>query len=204
MTDSTELAPRDREIEFRDDWTPAVPQSKDSPAVRDIICGRIAQGETMHQILQDPNRPAYLPNYRQVWKWLTDPRDRHAEFRDMFLRAQQSYTFNILERAEHHALQPMLGWTWDEKKGWRQDSYAIQHLRVLLEHFRWRSKNILPYLFGNTLRVETKDTTEDKGPRIDWTKLSDSAIREVQAAMYWPEDQQRDERVVGEGGGNDK
>lgn len=189
-----------KEIEVRQDDTPAVPNSKDTPRVRDEICGRIAHGETLHQILQDPNRPAYLPSYSQVWKWLSDPRDRHAEFREQFLRAQQAYTFHVLEMGERHAMDPALGWTWDEKKGWTQDTYAIQHLRVLLEHFRWRAKNILPYLFGNTLRVETKDTTEDKGPRIDWSRLSDSAIREVQAAMYWPEDQQRDERVVGEGG----
>lgn len=185
-----------------DDHTPAVPGTKDTPAVRDEICGRMAEGESLHQILKDPDKPAHLPTYRNVMKWLHDPRDRHREFREQFFRAQRAFTFYYLDHGESEAMSKEDGWMWSAKKQcYVPDNYAIQHMRVILEHARWRAKVVLPDLFGDKMRLDVTERDDEPGPRIDWTKLSDSALREVRNAMYYPDEQdgaKPDERVVGE------
>jgi len=171
--------------------------STDTDQIRDEICSRIAAGETLSAICASDTEDR-LPNYRTIMRWLHDPGDNHAIFRRQFERAQMAYTWSWLDTAEARLLDHEVGWLFSEKKNCRvPDNYAISHLREIMQHARWRAKSLLD-MFGDRIRVETEERESDSQPRIDWTKLSDSALREVQAAIYYPDEQGNDPRVVNE------
>jgi len=176
--------------------------SKDTPRVREEVLTKVAEGNTLHSVLKDPNRPGYWPSYEAFLSYVHDPMDRHLELRQQFIRAIQAYSQYHLDVAEEKLYDPDVGWMWSEKhQEWRPDSYSVTHLREVMSHSRWRVKTVIPVLYGDKMQVDVNKTETPSGPRIDWSKLSDSALKEVRNAMYNPDDPPEQSRIVSEGEG---
>lgn len=103
--------------------------------IGDIICERIAHGETLRTIIRDEN----MPEQRQVYKWL----EIHEDFRQQYAHARA-------RQADYYAEQIV-----DEAFS----SHDAQIGRLRMEALKWVASKLAPKKYGDKVEVETKGDT---------------------------------------------
>ena len=121
----------------------------------DIICERIADGESVRQIAAD----AEMPAKSTIFKWLAD----HEEFSDQYARACETRAdeifdeiFDIADNAENDWMER------SEKRGggWEINGEHIQRSRLRIDARKWALARMNPKKYGD--RIQHADT--DGGP----------------------------------------
>ena len=100
--------------------------------VGDIICQRIAEGETMRTICQDSN----MPSYGQITRW----RRKHSEFNDMLKMARS-------DRAEFYHDQLIHAAESTKTK----DEAVVQ--RVKVDAYKWAAEKGNPDAYGARTKI---------------------------------------------------
>ena len=113
--------------------------SKNTDALTEEICGRLASGEPMSKITKD----AHMPDKATVYKWL-----RHDdEFRNLYELARQdgahTYASEISEIVD---VEPNK--TYDEHGNMRYDPASIAYNRLRMDARKWLAAKYLPKVYG--------------------------------------------------------
>jgi hypothetical protein len=119
-----------------------------SPEIADLICERIADGESVRAICADDN----MPSKSMVFRWLS----AHEEFRDQYARAKEA-------QAEHMA-DEMLDIADDGSNDWMERRNAdgstyevvngehIQRSRVRIDARKWLLSKLAPKKYGEKIQ----------------------------------------------------
>lgn len=118
-------------------------------AIADAICERIADGESLRSICDDPEMPARST----VFKWLS----RHTAFADQYARAREAQADAIFDDILSIADTPVIGEkTKTDSEGKTETTTAdmIEHRRLQVDARKWMAGKLRPKKYGDKLDVE--------------------------------------------------
>jgi len=98
----------------------------------DEICNRLATGETLRTIIQEP----HMPDRATIYRWM----EIHESFRD-------NYTHAKSQQADHYFEQII-----DESFS----SHDAQIGRLRMDALKWVASKMQPKKYGDKLEIETK------------------------------------------------
>ena len=139
-----------------------------SEHIANVICIRIAEGESLRKILRDDGMPAQST----VYEWLL----RHPEFAEQYTRAREeqadSLADEIIDIADE---QPEIVAVVDKKTGalieHKLDGAFLQWQKNRIEARKWTAMKLKPKKYGDRMAVEgveggaaikTEDASADK------------------------------------------
>jgi hypothetical protein len=130
----------------------------------DIICERLADGESLRTICDDADMPARST----VFRWLS----LHKEFSDQYARAKEVQAEVLADELISIADDGRNDWM--ERKdadgeniGWRENGEALRRSALRIDTRKWVAAKLLPKKYGEKIAVggskdmdpiETKDT----------------------------------------------
>lgn len=130
----------------------------------DIICERLADGESLRTICDDEDMPARST----VFRWLS----LHKEFSDQYARAKEVQAEVLADELISIADDGRNDWM--ERKnedgeniGWRENGEALRRSALRIDTRKWVAAKLLPKKYGEKIAVggskdmdpiETKDT----------------------------------------------
>lgn len=125
--------------------------------VADVICERIAEGESLRSICKDEK----LPSLATVFKWLT----QQPAFAEQYARAREEQADALADEILHIADTPKLGVkTKINEKGEIETTEAdmIEHRRLQVDARKWIAAKLKPKKYGDKISQEL--TGKDGGP----------------------------------------
>ncbi len=125
----------------------------------DLICSRIAEGESMRSISRDEN----LPAMSTLFKWLRT----HSEFSEQYARAKEQSTDALFEDLLDIADDGTNDWMekHDEEGGcigWRENGEAMQRSKLRVDVRKWALSKLKPKKYGDKIQQEISGP--DGGP----------------------------------------
>lgn len=128
--------------------------SEFSQETADIICGRLAEGESLRRICKDEDMPASST----VFKWLA----AHREFSEQYTRAREAQADamadEILEIADEGRNDTYMG----EDGVERTDHDVIARSRLRVDARKWLASKMAPKKYGD--KVTQEHTGPNGGP----------------------------------------
>ena len=116
-----------------------------SEEICDEICARLASGEPVTKITQDP----HMPGMTTIYMWLR----RHDDFRKMYEEARKDGAHTFADQIAQIIDQKPLEVT-DEQGNVRYDSASIAWNRLRMDGRKWLAAKYLPKVYGERLGVE--------------------------------------------------
>lgn len=121
--------------------------------VADVICERIAAGESVRAICRDEDMPAQST----VFAWLA----RHESFAEQYARAKEAQAEFMADEIVEIADDGRNDWMerlGDEGQGigWQLNGEHVQRSRLRLDSRKWLLSKLLPKKYGDRLDVNTK------------------------------------------------
>lgn len=110
-----------------------------SAALADIICDRIADGESLRKICNNEE----MPNKATVFRWLAS----HQEFSDQYAKARESQADTLFDEVLAIADQ------YDSA----QDKIEVDHInraRLRIDARKWMAGKLRPKKYGDKLELE--------------------------------------------------
>lgn len=122
-----------------------------SKGLADLICERLADGESLRTICSDED----MPNRSQVFRWLGE----HPEFADQYARAREAQAEALVDEAKEIVDDGRNDWMERLGKegqpvGWVINGEAVQRSRLRAEHRRWAAEKLKPKVFGVRQTIE--------------------------------------------------
>lgn len=116
-----------------------------------LICERIADGETLRAICADADMPAKAT----VFGWLVN----HKEFSDRYARAREAQGDALIEEAREIVDDGTNDWMERQDKegrniGWQINGEAVQRSRLRAEQRRWEAAKLKPTVYGDKQFIE--------------------------------------------------
>lgn len=122
-----------------------IPEWKYTDEIGEIICGRLAEGESIRTICKDPD----LPSHPTIFKWL----DKHPEFAARYARARTLQADKLFDEIEAIAdSQEGDVIIVDGKEMVNYDAIARAKLRI--DTRKWMAGKLRPSKYGEKLEVE--------------------------------------------------
>lgn len=127
--------------------------------IRDVICERIAGGESLRAICDDEA----LPAMSTVFKWLAED----EKFSEQYARAREAQADalfdDILTIADDGRNDWMERTNADgESIGWRENGEALRRSQLRVEARKWMASKLLPKKYGD--RITQEHVGKDGGP----------------------------------------
>jgi hypothetical protein len=137
--------------------------------IADLICIRIACGESVVSISKDPE----MPCQKTIYKWLF----RHEEFVQKYARAREAQaevyaaeTIDIADDTKHDTHVTEYG---DGTKRESPDTEWISRDRLRCDMRRWAASKLAPKKYGD--KIVQQVTGADGGPlTVSWKKAEDT------------------------------
>jgi hypothetical protein len=133
--------------------------TKYSEEIANVICGRLAEGESLRSICGDEN----MPGLRTVFDWLAD--DRYEGFRIKYARAREAQADALFDEMIDIADDGRNDWM--EKKnadgeniGWTENGEALRRSDLRIKTRQWMASKLQPKKYGEKLAL----TDSDGGP----------------------------------------
>ncbi len=135
-----------------------------SQEVADIICERIADGESLRAICSEEN----MPNKATVFRWLS----KHQEFSDQYARArdEQAETLfdEILDIADDGRNDWMAAHDEYEGFGWKENGEAIRRSQMRIDARKWMAGKLKPKKYSDK-HIVAGDPDSPVRMEIVWT-----------------------------------
>lgn len=130
-----------------------MPASSYTDEIADVICERIANGESLKAICAEDG----MPSQSMVFRWLADP--AKEEFRERYARARESQADALFDEILSIADTPVMG----EKTKTDADGNTevmtgdmIEHRKLQIDARKWLAGKLRPKKYGDKLELETK------------------------------------------------
>lgn len=127
--------------------------TKYSEEIASVICGRIAEGESLRSICESND----MPGLRTVFDWLAD--ERYASFRTKYARAREVQADALFDEMIDIADDGRNDWM--EKKnadgesiGWSENGEALRRSDLRIKTRQWMASKLQPKKYGDKLDVE--------------------------------------------------
>lgn len=125
----------------------------------DLICERIAEGESLRSICSDEEMPAL----RTVFGWLAD--ERHEAFRTKYARAREVQADALFDEMIDIADDGRNDWM--ERKddeggniGWRENGEAMRRSDLRIKTRQWMASKLQPKKYGEKLDLNVAGRLE--------------------------------------------
>lgn len=139
--------------------------SKFTQKLADIICERIADGESLRLICQSDEMPARS----SVFKWLSE----NKTFSDQYARAREAQADlladEILSISDDAARD-----TIDTENGERANNEWIARSRLRVDARKWLASKMAPKKYGDKV---TQELTGPNGGPVEFTKIERTIVR---------------------------
>lgn len=117
----------------------------------DLICRRIAEGESARGICRDDDMPSLVT----VFAWL----DKHPEFLSQYNRAREMQADSLVEEALEIVDDGRNDWMErldknNQPLGWIVNGEAVQRSRLRADHRRWWAAKLQPKKYAEKQAVE--------------------------------------------------
>jgi hypothetical protein len=148
-------------------------KSKFDQAIADLICKRIAEGESLRGILR---KSPELPHMSTIMKWLAD----FKPFAEQYARARELQADALVEESLEIADDGTNDWMEKldkdgENIGWQVNGEALQRSKLRVEQRRWWAGKLKPKVYSDKLNVEHSGS-------LDITTMSrEDLLAELQA-----------------------
>ncbi|MBW9076937.1 terminase small subunit protein [Rhizobium pusense] len=126
--------------------------TKYSEEIANIICGRLAEGESLRSICGDESTPCL----RTVFDWLAD--DRYEAFRIKYARAREAQADALFDEMIDIADDGRNDWM--EKKnadgeniGWTENGEALRRSDLRIKTRQWMASKLQPKKYGEKLAL---------------------------------------------------
>lgn len=125
----------------------------------DIICERLADGESLRSICDDDAMPAKST----VFKWLS----QDETFADQYARAREaqadSLADDILPIADDSRNDWLKKWgEEDENAGWVQNAEAMRRAQIRIDARKWLAGKMAPKKYGDATMLKHADADGQK------------------------------------------
>lgn len=127
--------------------------------IADMICERLADGESLRSICEDEAAPARST----VFRWLS----LHPEFQDQYAHAREAQADTIFDDILEIADDGRNDWM--EKKdsegeniGWRENGEALRRSALRVDARKWMAGKLRPKKYGD--KVVNEHSGPDGGP----------------------------------------
>lgn len=118
----------------------------------DIICERIANGESLRAICEDED----MPDKATVFRWLADK--AHESFRDQYARAREAQADALVDDILSIADDGTNDWM--EKRdaegeaiGWRENGEAMRRSQLRIDARKWIAGKLKPKKYGDKIEI---------------------------------------------------
>ncbi len=145
---------------------------KFSDTMADLICGRMAEGETLRQICRDPAMPARATVYR----WLSKNsgfRDQYAQARELLVEA---WADEILDIADDGTTDYVTKVGRNGAEYEAVDQEHIQRSRLRVDTRRWLLSKLKPGQYGDHMEVEHTGAVDHRHHISDREKMRRMAL----------------------------
>lgn len=148
-----------------------------SQQMADLICERLANGESLRTICGDEG----MPDKSTVFRWLA----AHEDFATIYARAREVQAEVLADELIEIADDGRNDWmerrgAEDENIGWRENGEAMRRSQLRIATRQWIAERMLPKKYGNKTQLE--HTGKDGGP-IQTEGLSDNEVARRVAFM---------------------
>lgn len=127
-----------------------------TPELADLICERIANGESLRSICRDDAMPACS----SVFKWLNE----NKSFSEQYARAREAQADALFDDVLDIADDARNDWMEthaEDSMGWRVNGENIQRSRLRVDARKWMAGKLAPKKYGE--KVTTELTGKDGG-----------------------------------------
>lgn len=129
-----------------------------SQEIADVICQRIADGESLRAICRDENMPAMS----SVFRWLAD--DANSGFREQYAHAREVQAESMAEEILEIADDGTSDTYKDDNGNERTDQEVIGRSRLRVDARKWLLSKMLPKKYGD--RIQQEVSGADGGPLV--------------------------------------
>lgn len=151
---------------------PAGRPSEYTQEVADIICERLADGESLRQICLDED----LPSRATIFRWLAS----HSVFSDQYARARELQAETLFDEMIHIADTPVIGQKSVSKATGLEITEAdmIEHRRLQIDARKWVLGKLKPKKYGEKI---TQEHTGPNGGPIQLQAMTDDELAAIAA-----------------------
>lgn len=123
----------------------------------DVICERIANGESLKAICEEEG----MPDKATVFRWLS----ANEHFRDKYALAREAQADALFDDILSIADDGRNDWmerkdAEDENMGWRENGEALRRSQLRIDARKWMAGKLRPKKYGEKLDIEQKTTHE--------------------------------------------
>lgn len=130
--------------------------------IASLICGRMAEGESLRSICRDPAMPALS----SVFLWVS----KHPEFSEQYKLAMASRADAMFEEMFDIADDGSNDWMEvngkDGETGWKLNGEHVQRSRLRLDTRKWALSKMMPKKYGDNIVDETNGNDGDVEIRV--------------------------------------
>lgn len=139
-----------------------------TPELADLVCERLAIGESMRSIARDESMPAMST----LFKWLR----MHKEFAEQYVRAKEesadAFVEDMLDIADNQVEQPLivdgLPLQIDGKAVMVKDNVSVNHAKLRVDTRKWAASKLKPKKYGDKVEQTVKGDP-DNPLETKWT-----------------------------------
>jgi transposase-like protein len=112
--------------------------------IADLICERLANGESLREICRD----AEMPSLSMVFRWI----NQHIEFREQYARARETQADVLADEIIDIADNASNDWMEKNFKGqtqWVENGEAIRRSQLRVDSRKWVAAKMKPKKYGD-------------------------------------------------------
>lgn len=127
-----------------------------SQEVTDLICERLADGESLRSICADDD----MPGKSTVFGWLADP--NHEEFRTKYALAREAQTEALVDEMTEIADDGTNDWMEQRDGdgqliGWKENGEALRRSALRISTRQWIAEKLKPKKYGAKMALSDAD-----------------------------------------------
>ena len=122
--------------------------------IGDVICLRIADGESLRKICLSDD----MPSKTSVFRWLAD--EKNKSFRDQYARAREHQADALFDECLDIADELVNDTYIDSSGNERTDNEAIQRSRLRIDTRKWIAGKLRPKVYGDKVTDDNENQPE--------------------------------------------
>jgi len=115
----------------------------------DVICERLANGESMRSVCRDESTPAMTT----VFRWLREKDDFRAQYAIATEERAEAFVEDMVDIADN-ATNDWMKSNGEDNEGYRLNGESIQRSRLRVDTRKWAASKMKPKKYGDKIQQE--------------------------------------------------